>query len=209
MNAHHQLFGLYVPGRSWLHRLPVGAKFALMLTVSLVPLIVRELWLSAALLVVVVAVLLSTRLGWRRCLVVMPVIWVMAGLLFAYQLLWGTAEAGAMLVANLILCLYASRALTLTTPSPVLLDALVTAARPVRWVGGSPERVGLAATLMLRSIPFLFGSFGDVRAAARARGLERNLLAQLTPVVVGAVAYARATGEALIARGLGEADDSE
>ncbi|MDO5498273.1 MAG: energy-coupling factor transporter transmembrane protein EcfT [Propionibacteriaceae bacterium] len=206
MNAHHQLFGLYVPGRSWLHRLPVGAKFALMLTVSIVPLVVRELWLSLALLALTAVLLLTTRLGWRRCLVLMPVIWLMAAVLVAYQLIWGTLTDGLMLVANLILCLYASRVLTLTTPAPVLLDALVVAARPVGWVGGSPERVGLAAALMLRSIPYLFGSFGDVRAAARARGLERNLLAQLTPVVVGAVAYARATGEALAARGLGEDD---
>ncbi|WP_432559653.1 energy-coupling factor transporter transmembrane component T family protein [Granulicoccus sp. GXG6511] len=206
MNAHHQLFGLFVPGTSWLHRLPVGAKFALMLVVSIVPLIVRELWLSAALLAVAAVLLTTTRIHWRRCLVLAPMIWVLAACLVAYQLIWGTWQIGLMLVANLVLCVYAARILTLTTPATALLDALVVAARPVRLVGGSPERVGLAAALMIRSIPFLFGSFSDVRAAARARGLERNLLAQLTPVVVGAVAYARATGEALAARGLGEDD---
>lgn len=204
MNAHHQLFGLYVPGTSWLHRLGVGAKFALMVVVSAVPLLVRELWLSVALLVVVAAVLVSTRVAWRRCLGLARMLWVVAGLLVAYQLIWGTWQIGGMLAANLILCVYAARVLTFTTPAAVLLDALVAGARPVRLIGGSPERVGLAAALMIRSIPFLFGSFADVRAAARARGLERNLLAQLTPVVVGAVAYARATGEALAARGLGE-----
>lgn len=206
MNAHHRLFGLYVPGDTWLHRLGVGAKFALVLMVSLVPLLVRDVRLSVALLGVVTVFLLSTRLGARRCLALMPVIWLMAGMLLAYQLIWGTVATGLMLVANLVLCLYASRILTLTTPAPVLLDALVRAARPVRLVGGSPERVGLAAALMVRSIPYLFGSFSDVRAAARARGLERNVFAQLTPVIVGAVAYARATGDALVARGLGEAD---
>lgn len=204
MTAQHQLFGLYVPGDSWLHRLPVGVKFALMLGVSLVPLLVRELWLSVALLGVTAGLLALTRVGWRRCFGLAPALWVMAGLLLAYQVLWGTAMTGVMLVANLVLCLFAARILTLTTPAPVLLDGLVVAARPVRLVGGSPERVGLAVALMVRSIPFLFGSFSEVRNAARARGLERNLLAQLTPVVIGAVAYARATGEALAARGLGE-----
>lgn len=207
MSTHDQLFGLYVPGRSWLHRLPVGAKFALMLTVSLVPLVVRELWVSATLCAVTFLLLLVTRVDWRRSVAIAPMIWVMGGLLLAYQLIWGAWPVGLMLVANLVVCLYAARILTLTTPAPVLLDALVVAARPVRLVGGSPERVGLAVALMVRSIPFLFGSFHDVRDAARARGLERNLLAQLTPVVVGAVAYARATGEALAARGLGEDDD--
>jgi biotin transport system permease protein len=153
---------------------------------------------------VTVLLLLLTGLGWRRCFALFPAVLVMAGLLFAYQLIWGDLRTGAMLVANLILCVYASRLLTLTTPAPVLLDALVAAARPVRLVGGSPEQVGLAAALMVRSIPHLLGSFTDVRNAARARGLERNVFAQVAPVVIGAVAYARATGEALAARGLGE-----
>lgn len=204
MNAHHRLFGLYTPGDSVIHRLPVGIKFLLILSVSITPLVVRQLWLSGVLLGATMVLLLLTGLGWRRCFGVLPAIWVMAGLLMAYQLIWGDWQTGAMLVANLILCLYASRVLTLTTPAPVLLDALVVAARPVRLVGGSPEQVGLAAALMLRSIPYLFGSFHDVRQAARARGLERNPFAQVAPVVIGAVAYARATGDALAARGLGE-----
>lgn len=207
MNAHHRLFGLYVPGTSWLHRLGTGPKFALMLVVSLVPLLVRDVRVSAALLAVTIALLLSTGLGVRRCLALLPALLVMAAALFGYQLIWGTVADGLMLVANLVLCLYAARVLTLTTPAPELLDALVRAARPLRLVGVDPERVGLAVALMLRSIPFLLGSFTDVRAAARARGLERHLLAQLTPVIVGAVAYARATGEALMARGLGDRAD--
>jgi biotin transport system permease protein len=60
---------------------------------------------------------------------------------------------------------------------------------------------------MLRSIPFIIGAFDDVRDAARARGLERNLRARTLPVMISTVAYARQTGEALTARGLGEAED--
>ncbi|HET7414781.1 MAG TPA: hypothetical protein VFI97_03695, partial [Arthrobacter sp.] len=44
----------------------------------------------------------------------------------------------------------------------------------------------------------------DVRDAAKARGLERNPRALLVPVVINAVAYAKQTGDALAARGLGE-----
>ena len=50
----------------------------------------------------------------------------------------------------------------------------------------------------------LTGAFLDVRDAARARGLERHWVARLSPVVVRAVGFAQATGEALAARGLGE-----
>lgn len=204
MSAHDRLFGLYAPGNSLLHRLGIAPKFVLILAVSMVPLVVRDLWVSLGLLGVTVLLLLLTGLGIRRCFVLLPAIVIMAGLLFAYQVIWGDLRTGAMLVANLVLCLYASRVLTLTTPAPVLLDAVVTAAGPVRFVGGNPEQVGLAVALMVRSIPHLLGSFTEVRNAARARGLERNVFAQVAPVVVGAVAYARATGEALAARGLGD-----
>ena len=40
--------------------------------------------------------------------------------------------------------------------------------------------------------------------AARARGLERDPRARLVPLVVRSVAHARATGEALDARGIGD-----
>ena len=55
---------------------------------------------------------------------------------------------------------------------------------------------------MIRSIPFLAGAVQDARDAAWARGRSRNPAALLTPAVVGSVAYAQRTGEALEARGL-------
>ena len=204
-----QLFGLYRPGRSWLHRLPVGAKFAIMFALSLTGLILRQWPVSVATLGICVLLLLTARLGVRRSLGLPPVFWVMIALLVGYQLIWGTIAAAAVVVANLLLCVYAARMLVLTTPAPVLLDALVTAARPLRVVGIDPERVGLAAAIMLRSIPHLLASFDEVRDAARARGLERNLLARVSPVVVQAVAYAHANGEALAARGLGETEPED
>ena len=96
----------------------------------------------------------------------------------------------------------------ITTPMPVLIDALVTATRPLARFGASPERFGLAVAVLVRSIPYVIASFGEVRDAARARGLDRNPLASVTPVVIQAVAYARTTGDALMARGLGDEDDS-
>ncbi len=62
---------------------------------------------------------------------------------------------------------------------------------------------------MVRSVPFIAGAFTDVRDAARARGIERNPFVLVTPVIIQTVAYARATGDALAARGLGEASDAE
>ncbi|GAB3708109.1 energy-coupling factor transporter transmembrane component T family protein [Mariniluteicoccus flavus] len=209
MSAHHDLFGLFVPGDSVWHRSPVGAKMLLVLAVSLVPLVARTLAVSLVLWGIVALLLLATRVPVRTAFPIPRGLVVVLAVLFACQLWWATWVEGAVIVANVVLCLWASRILTLTSTAPALLDAMVAAVRPLRVVGVDPERVGLAAALMLRSVPHLMGSFADVRDAARARGIERNVLAQVTPVVVGAVAYAQATGEALAARGLGEGDDPE
>jgi energy-coupling factor transporter transmembrane protein EcfT len=74
----------------------------------------------------------------------------------------------------------------------------------LRWVRVNPQAVTLTIALMIRSIPFLAGAVQDARDAARARGKDRNPALLLTPAVVGAVAYAERTGEALHARGLPE-----
>lgn len=204
MTSHDSLFGLYRPGDSVVHRAPLWLRYLALLAVSGAALWVATWWFSLAMLLVVLGVLALTRLPWRLAFAVAPGLWLLAGVLAAYQLVLGRPDAAVVVSANLVLCLYAARALTLTTPVPVLLDGLASLARPFRVVGVSPERLALAVGVMLRSIPFLVGAFGDVRDAARARGLGSNLVAQVSPVVVRSVGYALATGEALAARGLGD-----
>ena len=58
--------------------------------------------------------------------------------------------------------------------------------------------------LLVRGIPLTLEIAAETRDAARARGLERNPRAHLTPLVIRVVAHARATGEALHARGVGD-----
>lgn len=206
MNQRHRLFGLYVPGDSALHRLPAGIKYLALMGPVIVALALQNLWVSLALVLGFVVVLLSTRISPRITLAPGWFIAIMAAFLLLYNGLFTRWETGVMLAANLVGCIYAARALTLTTPGTELVDVIVAAGRPLRFVGLSPMRFGLAVSIMLRSIPYLLGSFTDVRDAARARGIERNIVARVTPVVVDAVAYAQATGEALAARGIGDDD---
>ncbi len=205
MSGRDSVFGTYVPTGSLVERLPAAATYGVVLALTVPALLVRQWWVTAVALAVVVVVLLAGRLGWRGLRLPWGLV-VLVVLMGAYHVLVGTWLDGVVLAGNVVLAVLASRLLTMTKPVPVLLDALVAAARPVRWVGLSAERFGLAVAVMLRSIPHLVGAFGEVRDAARARGLERNPMAHVTPVVVRAVAYAQATGDALIARGLGEDD---
>lgn len=199
------LFGLYAPGDSWLHRRAAGWKYLLLLVLTVPALALTQPMVSLVAMVVAMLALVSARLrpglAWG-----LPLgFWVIAAMLAGYQIIVGRVDLAIAVTANLITAIYASRLLTMTTPSGALIDALVSGLRPLRRLGVDPELVGLAIAIMLRSVPVLLDSFGEVRQAAQARGTERNLFTQVTPVVVRAVGHAQATGAALAARGLGDA----
>jgi len=202
MRSTDALFGSYRPGDSIWHRFGVGWKYLVVLLLTLPALFVQQPWLTGASLALTVLCLLTTGLPPRATLTMS---WGLLGLLAVlavFQVLIGQPQLAFVVPGNVLLAVLAARLLITTTRASVLIDALVNAAGRIPFVDG--ERFGLSVGIMLRSIPFLTGAFFDVRDAARARGLERHWLARLTPVVVRAVGFAQATGDALAARGLGE-----
>lgn len=202
MNAHTSLLGVYQPGDGWLFRLSIGWKYLLMLAIALPPVIFREWWATAAALIVVLAALLTSRVALSRILSLGWYLWVLLAVMAAYQLISLLPAMAFVGPGNLLAAVLAARMLTLTTSTPDLMDALARALGPLRFVGVNPRAVTLTIALMIRSIPFLAGAVQDARDAAWARGRSRNPAALLTPAVVGSVAYAQRTGEALEARGL-------
>lgn len=198
------LFGLYIPGDSWLHRLNAGGKYLLLLVLTIPVLIISQPVPSVVAVTTSMLLLISARFHPAQAWQLPLGFWVVAAMLGGYQLVVGRYDLAIVVTLNLITAVFASRLLTLTTPGAVLIDVLVAALRPLQGLGIKPERVGLAIAIMLRSVPLLLDSFGQVRQAAQARGRERNLFALVTPVVVRAVGHAQATGAALSARGLGE-----
>ncbi|MDR1512801.1 MAG: energy-coupling factor transporter transmembrane protein EcfT, partial [Propionibacteriaceae bacterium] len=185
-------------------RWPVGVKYVGLVALGLPAFVARQWPITLAALGLTAIVLLLARLGPRRALGVSPGFACLLGFFWAVNGLTDSWLHGAVIAGNLMLALWVSRLVTLTTPAPDLIDALVAATRPLRRFGFDPERFGLAVMVMLRSIPHLAGQFARVREAAAARGLGRRLGPQATQVVVGAVAYAHATGDAMAARGLGD-----
>lgn len=198
------LFSLYVPGDTLLHRLGVGWKYLLLLALTVPALLVAQPVVSIAALLASMLLLASCRAGLRYSWGLPAALVLLVAVLAAYQVLAGRPDLAVVVGINLVAAVYASRILTLTTPGPVLIDALVDALRPLERVGVKADLVGLAVAIMIRSVPMLLDSFDQVRQAARARGQERNLFLLVAPVVVRAVGQAQATGAALAARGLGE-----
>ncbi|WP_285246043.1 energy-coupling factor transporter transmembrane protein EcfT [Pseudarthrobacter sp. efr-133-R2A-89] len=207
MSGHGFLLADYVPGTSYLHRSPLALKFLLVVGCGLASFVIVDWAASAAVLAVLCGLFLLAGAGgkrlWGAVRPLVPVLLVV-GLFQGWQL---GAPTGARIVLNILVCVVAASLLTATTPVQQLLDGVVRLARPFERFGADPERFALTIGIMLRSIPYIAGTFADVRDSARARGLERNPRALVLPVFITSVAYARQTGEALAARGLGEAED--
>lgn len=207
MRGHGFLLANYVPGTSLIHRMPLWLKFLLVLACGAASFLIVDWRLSAAALLVMCILFLFSGAGaarlFRAVRPLLPVLLVIG----AFQWWQLGAPVAARIVLNILLCVVGASLLTATTPLHRLLDGVVSLARPFRRFGADPERFALTIAIMLRSIPFIAGAFSDVRDSARARGLERNPRALVLPVFITTVAYARHTGEALAARGLGEPED--
>ena len=199
-----QPLGLYRHGSTVLHRLPVGAKLTALLALGIAVVVVRGPVLSVGLLAVAAAAVTVGGVPWRGLVRSLLPLLVTVVALGAYQ--WWQRGPGVAVevAADLLTLVLAATAVTATTPADRMLDVLERAVRPLRVLGVRPDLVALAVALMLRSVPALLTTATEVRDAARARGLDRSPRALLVPTAVRTVARARATGEALAARGIGD-----
>jgi biotin transport system permease protein len=197
----------YVPGTSPVHRAPLWLKFMGVVGCGMGSFLVVDWVVAAAVLTFMCSVFLLSGAGPGRLYkAVRPILPVLLAIgLFQWWQLGG--PVAGRIVLNIVVCVVAASILTATTPMQRLLDGVVSLAVPFRRFGADPERFALTIAIMLRSIPFIAGAYAEVRDSARARALERNPRALVLPVFITTVAYARQTGDALAARGLGEPDD--
>lgn len=200
------LLGLYRPGSTVFHRLPVGAKLSALFAFSAVVVAVRGERSSAVFLVVAILGATFARIGLGTMLrALRPALF--AAVFFGAFVVWQTTwQRGAEVVGDLFALIIAATILTATTPITAMLDAIVRWLQPFRRFGVNPERVGLTFSLMMRAVPTTIETARETRDAAKARGLEHHPRARLTPMVVRVVARAYDTGDALHARGIGDED---
>lgn len=203
------------PGDGMLHRLRPGTKLAVVAVAALVVVLLRTTGpLGTTALVPGGIVLLGAVTGhaWVRT----PVGVVLGMLrrlalpllvLVGYQALTRGPVQGLEVLLDLSGLVLLAGLVTVTTPLDRMLDTVAAAVGPLRRVPGlrahlHPDRVALTFALALRSIDVLWDVALQARDAARARGRGRDVRALVTPTVIRAVAHARATGDALAARGL-------
>lgn len=197
--------GVYLPGRTPLHRAPAGWKFLALLAIILLSTFLVDTptmaaaWLAAVAMGYVVArVPLRTALG--QTLPVLPVLLVLG----AFQ--WW--QRGGEFALTTVLVLFASVAaaalLTLTTTIAELMGAVERGLAPFARFGLPVETISLAVSLTLRLIPLQLATVHEVLAARKARGAGFSVAAFGTPVLVRSIRRARLLAEALVARGVGD-----
>lgn len=196
--------GDYQPGTSVLHRLPVGTKLLGLVVLSVVAVVFRGPATTSGLLVLAVLLCLVAGVRLGRAARALRGILIGMTLLAAYQTWQRGAEHAYVVVGAFIALVLLATAFTTTTSVERMIDAITRWLEPFRRFGVRPDLVALAFSLMIRGIPLTLEIAAQTRDAARARGLDRNPRAYLTPLVIRVVAHARATGDALHARGIGD-----
>ncbi len=195
--------GVYRPGGSVLHRLPAGVKLlALGAAILAISLTVRTLPAIGVLALAVGGVFALGRIGpreaWRQ---LRPALWVLV-FIFVFQVIFTDWQRALVVCAVLTASIALAAAVSLTTRTTDILDAIVSALRPLRRFGAPVDHLALALALAIRSIPLMVEVVGQVDEARQARGLRPGARILVAPVVIAALRTADGFAETLIARGL-------
>lgn len=195
------MLSLYHDAKTPVHDVPAGVKlFVLAATGTALFFVPSMVWLAVALATVLGGYALA-RIPWgttgRQVLAIAPFL-----ILIAIAQLIFTGWVSAVLVTERVLTLVLlANLVTLTTRTTAMIDTVETALRPLKPLGVRPERVGLLVAMTIRFIPVIREQAELVRAAQRARGIERST-AFLVPLLIRTLRMADNLGEALDARGL-------
>jgi biotin transport system permease protein len=197
-----QLFGLYVPGESIVHRLPAGVKLGLLAVLSILAAVSAHWQLLAPIGLVTAAGFVAAGLAGRLAGQVWSLKWlilaVAAGqVLFALPVPLVVANTARMTIVIVLAAL-----VTVTTRTSDILDAVEGGLRPFRRFGLDAARVSLTLSIALRTVPLLARTASGIRDAQRARGRRFSITAFVVPLLVAALRQADDLADALAARGL-------
>lgn len=196
------MISLYRAGTSPLHRLPAGAKLAVLAVLALaISLGARTAPLAAASLA---AVFLAFVLGgfgpatWLRQM--WGARWIVV-LVALTQVLFLPPEDAFANTTRVVSVVLLAGLLTLTTRTSDLLEALQRALSPLRRIGVDPWRVGFTLTLTIALVPVVAGFAQRIREAQRARDVRLGPRAVVTLLVMS-LRHGDDVADALAARGI-------
>ncbi|USS88484.1 energy-coupling factor transporter transmembrane protein EcfT [Fructilactobacillus hinvesii] len=224
----HMVFGNYLPGHSWLHRLhPTGKIVSLILLITWT--LLANNWANYAVLALVILMLVKLAQVPFRMLFssLKPFVWLIAftvliqiGFGHGGTTYWhwgifnvtsvGVTTAGLIFVRFLLIIIVAML-LTVTTSPNAIAKGVETLLMPLKKVGVPVAMIGIMLSIALRFIPTLLTEMQTIMNAQRSRGVvfnggslwqrARNVLSLIIPLLVSAFRHADNLADALGASG--------
>lgn len=199
--------GLYVSRRSPIHRLSANWKLLLLAIAGVAVVYIQALLGLASLLGLTLLLFriakLSLKLVWQQLRPILP---LLISLLIIQGVLQNWHFAFVVVLRLLVLMLLASL-VTFTTRMSDMIDALQLGLQPLARFGVQPARVSMMLAIAIRFVPVLLEQAQTIREAQWARGLDRNGLALLVPLLIKTLKLADDLTDALDARCYGEDPD--
>lgn len=193
--------GLYHDRDTWVHRIPAGAKLAVLALTGTAVFLMSDLSAIAAVGGSVGLVFAATRVPprmiWQQTRFVLPMLLI----IFLAQVWLADVMIAALVVLRFAVVVLAAVLLTLTTRTQAMLDALTAILTPLQPLGVDARKVGFTVSMTIRFIPMVLRITRDVREAQRARGLERSFVAVAMPVIIRLLKSADDISDAVEARG--------
>ncbi|MBA5777427.1 energy-coupling factor transporter transmembrane protein EcfT [Stappia sp. F7233] len=195
------MISVYLPGETFLHRLPAGAKLAGLCLATIIVLPIESPRVLGAVLLLVLGLFACLgREGLRQLKFLRSLSVLLAGLL-ALHIFSGTGSAGVVMVLRLLAMVLLATLVSLTTKMDDLLDALRGVLQPLGRLGLPEKKLALAIGLVLRFAPVLIGIGASLGEAYRARSGRKGGVRLIAPFALQALGSADRVAEALAARG--------
>ncbi|MFD7843594.1 energy-coupling factor transporter transmembrane component T family protein [Nocardia sp. NPDC059764] len=195
------MLSLYHDARTPVHVVPAGVKLAGLAVAGTALFFVSSITVLTGALIVALGLYALARIPWRttarQVLALLPFL----ALIVIAQVIFTDARTAALVGERLLTLVLLANLVTLTTRTSAMVDTIERALTPLRPLGVRPERVGLLVAMTIRFIPVIREQAELVRAAQRARGIERSTVF-LVPLLIRTLRMADGVGEALDARGL-------
>ncbi len=195
------MLSLYVPGRSPVHRLPAGVKLLALATGSAALFMVSGIPVHSAELLAVLAVFQIAGLPWKEVFDQLRPVLVFLVPIFLFHTFATDWALGLETVLRILVLILLAVIVTLTTRLSEMIEVLERLMRPLRLAGINPEKVGMMLSMVIRLVPLMMREAGKVLEAQRARGLDRNAIALLVPLLIKTLKMADDLSQAMDARG--------
>ncbi|MGW1074425.1 energy-coupling factor transporter transmembrane component T family protein [Streptomyces sp. NPDC002537] len=195
------MLSLHHDARTPVHALPAGVKLLILFAAGTSLFFVHSVAVLGAAVAGVGLCYALARVPWRTAVRQLLTVLPFAVSLLAVQWLLSGWETAVGVGLRIVVLVMLANLVTLTTRTSAMIAAIETALRPLAPLGVRPERVGLVVAMTIRFIPVIKEQADQVRAAQRARGVERSTLF-LAPLLVKTLRLADGLGEALDARGV-------